>query len=59
LGCGDGVSFLLAREKKAKIRGIELNDSAIYEWVKNGHAFPAIKTFEIILLILYIEIIDF
>jgi len=37
LGCGNGeLLYLLAREKGAKVQGIELNDSAIYECVKRG-----------------------
>jgi methionine biosynthesis protein MetW len=37
LGCGTGdLLYLLAREKKAKVQGIELNESAIYECVKKG-----------------------
>ncbi len=37
LGCGNGdLLYLLAREKKAKVQGIELNESAIYECVKKG-----------------------
>jgi len=37
LGCGNGdLLYLLAREKGAKVQGIELNDSAIYECVKKG-----------------------
>ena len=37
LGCGSGdLLYLLAREKGAKVQGIELNDSAIYECVKKG-----------------------
>jgi len=37
LGCGNGdLLYLLAREKKARVQGIELNDSAIYECVKKG-----------------------
>jgi methionine biosynthesis protein MetW len=37
LGCGNGdLLYLLAREKGAKVQGIEVNDSAIYECVKKG-----------------------
>ncbi|HWU40330.1 MAG TPA: methionine biosynthesis protein MetW, partial [Candidatus Acidoferrum sp.] len=37
LGCGNGdLLYLLAREKGAKVQGIEMNDSAIYECVKKG-----------------------
>ncbi len=37
LGCGNGdLLYLLARDKKARVQGIELNDSAIYECVKKG-----------------------
>ncbi|MCX5909595.1 MAG: methionine biosynthesis protein MetW [Deltaproteobacteria bacterium] len=37
LGCGNGdLLYLLARDKKAKVQGIELNDSAIHECVKKG-----------------------
>ena len=37
LGCGTGdLLYLLAREKGAKVQGIEVNDSAIYECVKKG-----------------------
>jgi methionine biosynthesis protein MetW len=37
LGCGNGdLLYLLAREKEAKVQGIEVNDSAIYECVKKG-----------------------
>ena len=37
LGCGNGdLLYLLAREKKARVQGIEMNDSAIYECVKKG-----------------------
>jgi methionine biosynthesis protein MetW len=37
LGCGSGdLLYLLAREKGAKVQGIEVNDSAIYECVKKG-----------------------
>jgi len=37
LGCGDGdLLYLLAREKGARVQGIEVNDSAIYECVKKG-----------------------
>jgi methionine biosynthesis protein MetW len=37
LGCGNGeLLYLLAREKGAKVQGIELNDAAIYECVKRG-----------------------
>lgn len=37
LGCGNGeLLYLLAREKEAKVQGIEVNDSAVYECVKKG-----------------------
>jgi methionine biosynthesis protein MetW len=37
LGCGNGeLLYRLAREKGARVQGIELNDSAIYECVKKG-----------------------
>lgn len=37
LGCGEGdLLFLLAKEKKAKVQGIELNDQAIYKCVEKG-----------------------
>ena len=37
LGCGNGdLLYLLAREKKAKVQGIEANDTAISECVKKG-----------------------
>jgi methionine biosynthesis protein MetW len=37
LGCGNGdLLYLLAREKGAKVQGIELDESAIYECVKKG-----------------------
>jgi methionine biosynthesis protein MetW len=37
LGCGGGdLLYLLAREKRARVQGIEVNDSAIYECVKKG-----------------------
>ncbi len=37
LGCGTGdLLYLLAREKGAKVQGIEMNDSGIYECVKKG-----------------------
>jgi methionine biosynthesis protein MetW len=37
LGCGNGdLLYLLARDKKAKVQGIELNDAAIHECVKKG-----------------------
>jgi methionine biosynthesis protein MetW len=37
LGCGSGdLLYLLAREKGAKVQGIEVNDLAIYECVKKG-----------------------
>jgi methionine biosynthesis protein MetW len=37
LGCGNGdLLYLLARDKKAKVQGIELNESAIHECVKKG-----------------------
>jgi len=37
LGCGNGeLLYLLAREKRAKVQGIEANDAAISECVKKG-----------------------
>lgn len=37
LGCGSGdLLFLLAKEKNAKVQGIELDDQAIYECVRKG-----------------------
>jgi methionine biosynthesis protein MetW len=37
LGCGEGdLLFLLAKEKKAKVQGIELDDQAIYKCVEKG-----------------------
>jgi len=37
LGCGNGdLLYLLARDKNAKVQGIELDDAAIYECVKKG-----------------------
>jgi len=37
LGCGNGdLLYVLAKEKGAKVQGIELNESAIYECVKRG-----------------------
>jgi methionine biosynthesis protein MetW len=37
LGCGNGdLLYLLAGEKGARVQGIEVNDSAIYECVKKG-----------------------
>jgi methionine biosynthesis protein MetW len=37
LGCGNGdLLYLVARDKKAKVQGIELSDSAIHECVKKG-----------------------
>jgi len=37
LGCGNGdLIYLLARDKNAKVQGIELSDEAIYECVKKG-----------------------
>lgn len=37
LGCGNGdLLYLLARDKNAKVQGIELNDEAIYQCVKKG-----------------------
>jgi methionine biosynthesis protein MetW len=37
LGCGDGeLLSLLAREKNAKVQGIELSDQAIYKCVEKG-----------------------
>jgi methionine biosynthesis protein MetW len=37
LGCGNGdLLYLLAREKRARVQGIEVNDTAIYECVKKG-----------------------
>ncbi|MGE5197742.1 MAG: methionine biosynthesis protein MetW [Deltaproteobacteria bacterium] len=37
LGCGSGkLMFLLAKEKNAKVQGIELDDAAIYDCVEKG-----------------------
>jgi len=37
LGCGDGsLLALLAREKKARVQGVELDEKAIYECVGKG-----------------------
>jgi methionine biosynthesis protein MetW len=37
LGCGSGeLLYLLAKEKNAKVQGIELDDSAIYKCVEKG-----------------------
>lgn len=37
LGCGNGdLLYLLARDKDAKVQGIEFNDEAIYQCVKKG-----------------------
>jgi methionine biosynthesis protein MetW len=37
LGCGNGeLLFLLAREKNAKVQGIELDEAAIYKCVEKG-----------------------
>jgi len=37
LGCGDGdLLFLLAKEKNAKVQGIELDEQAIYKCVEKG-----------------------
>ncbi|HTY45426.1 MAG TPA: methionine biosynthesis protein MetW [Patescibacteria group bacterium] len=37
LGCGDGdLIFLLAKEKNAKVQGIELSEEAIYKCVAKG-----------------------
>lgn len=37
LGCGDGALMsLLAREKHARVQGIELNDEAVYQCVEKG-----------------------
>jgi len=37
LGCGNGdLLYLLAREKGARVQGIEVSDLAIYECVKKG-----------------------
>ena len=37
LGCGNGdLMYILTREKKAKVQGIELDDAAIYKCVKKG-----------------------
>ncbi len=37
LGCGNGgLLYLLAREKGAKVQGIEVNETAIYQCVKKG-----------------------
>jgi len=37
LGCGDGeLMYLLARDKNAKVQGIELDEKAIYKCVEKG-----------------------
>ena len=37
LGCGDGnLMYLLARDKNAKVQGIELDEQAIYKCVEKG-----------------------
>ncbi len=37
LGCGDGeLMYLLARDKSAKVQGIELDEEAIYKCVEKG-----------------------
>lgn len=37
LGCGDGeLLYLLARDKNAKVQGIEVDDAAIYKCVEKG-----------------------
>ena len=37
LGCGDGgLMYLLARDKNAKVQGIELDEEAIYKCVEKG-----------------------
>ncbi|MFZ5799937.1 MAG: methionine biosynthesis protein MetW [Candidatus Omnitrophota bacterium] len=37
LGCGDGeLLYLLARDKAAKVQGIEVDDAAIYKCVEKG-----------------------
>jgi len=37
LGCGSGdLLYLLAKDKNAKVQGIEFNDEAIYQCVKRG-----------------------
>ena len=37
LGCGEGdLLFLLAKEKDAKVQGIELNEKSIYKCVERG-----------------------
>jgi methionine biosynthesis protein MetW len=37
LGCGDGeLMYLLARDKSAKVQGIELDEQAIYKCVEKG-----------------------
>lgn len=37
LGCGDGdLIFILAKEKNAKVQGIELNEQSIYKCVEKG-----------------------
>ncbi len=37
LGCGNGdLLYVLARDKNARVQGIELNDEAIYQCVKRG-----------------------
>lgn len=37
LGCGEGdLLFFLAKEKAAKVQGVEINEQAIYQCVKKG-----------------------
>jgi methionine biosynthesis protein MetW len=37
LGCGDGeLMYLLAKERNAKVQGIEINEEAIYKCVAKG-----------------------
>ena len=37
LGCGNGdLLYFLARDKQAKVQGIELNDEAVYQCVRKG-----------------------
>jgi len=37
LGCGNGdLMYLLARDKNARVQGIELDDTAIHECIKKG-----------------------
>ncbi len=37
LGCGNGdLLYFLARDKNARVQGIELNDAAIYQCVRKG-----------------------